>query len=343
MVYSTNWFVENHAIMELFSSNLKLHLHFPPKGEYIVTVLVFGSVSMDITTYTPRLPALGETLFGHSFVTSPGGKGSNQAVAAALLGAPTCFVGRLGDDAFGNKVMEDVKAQGVDMSRVFIDSRHDTALAIISVDDNADNAITVISGVNMEINEEDVVRAEPLLDETRILLLQLEIPLEASLSIARKAQERGVMVIFDPAPAMDLPPEAYQLTDIITPNEIETEMLVGLKPTGREEAAKAAAILRERGSKTAIIKLGAQGVYYEGPGGSGFVPAFKVESVDTVAAGDAFNGGLAVALHEGKSLDEAVRFAAAAGAIATTRPGAMLSMPHRDEVDELLSLGSSKQ
>lgn len=305
-----------------------------------MTILVFGSISLDLTTYAPRLPALGETLFGHSFVTSPGGKGSNQAVAAARLGAPTRFIGRLGDDAFGSEVLADVKAQGVDMSDVYIDPEHDTALAVISVDDNADNAITVISGVNMAIGEEDVARAEAVLGETRVLLLQLEIPLDACLSIARKAREQGVIVIFDPAPATDLPREAYELADVITPNEIETEMLIGFKPTNPEEAAKAAAALRERGAATAIIKLGAQGAYFEGPEGSGFVPAFSVESVDTVAAGDAFNGGLAVALQEGKSMEEAVRFAAAAGALATTRHGAMLSMPHRDEVDELLAGGA---
>ncbi len=251
-------------------------------------------------------------------------------------------MGRLGDDAFGQEVLPIVSAQGVDTSGILIDPDHATALAVISVDDNADNSITVISGVNMQIGEEDVQRALPLLDEARVLLLQLEVPLAPSLNLARAARARGVTVILDPAPASDLPANAYQVIDIITPNEVEAGVLVGFQPTDRESVAKAAGILRERGARTAIVKLGAKGVYYEGPEGSGFVPAFSVKSVDTVAAGDAFNGGLAVALAEGKPLAEAVRFASAAGALATTRPGAMIAMPYRDETDTLLREGTTR-
>lgn len=301
-----------------------------------VTVLVFGSISLDLTTYAPRLPAVGETLFGHAFVTSPGGKGSNQAVAAARLGAPTAFVGRVGDDAFGEEVLPTVAAQGVDMSGVRIDPDHATALAVISVDDRADNAITVISGVNMQLDETDVQRALPLLGDARVLLLQLEVPLAASLSLARAARAQGVTVILDPAPAAELPADAYSLIDIITPNEVETAALVGSQPATPEDAARAADQLRARGVQTAIVKLGAKGAYYSGPQGSGFVPPFEVRSVDTVAAGDAFNGGLAVALAEGRPLADAVRFAAAAGALATTRQGAMIAMPYREETDALL-------
>lgn len=301
-----------------------------------MSVVIFGSINMDLTTYVPRLPDVGETLFGHSFITVPGGKGCNQAVAAARLGADAHFIGRIGADAFGPEVLATVGEEGVDLGGVAIDEEHDTGLAVIAVDDDADNTIIVISGANYALDESDVDRCRKMLGGAQVLMLQLEVPLEATLSAARAAHEQGVTVVFDPAPATDLPDEAYTLADVMTPNEVETEMLVGIRPTNADEAAQAASILRERGVRTAIIKLGVKGVYYEGPDESGFVPAFHVDAVDSVAAGDAFNGGLAVALAEGRPLAEAVRWGAAAGALAATRPGAMPSMPHRDELEALL-------
>lgn len=301
-----------------------------------MSVMVFGSINMDLTTYVPHLPAMGETLFGSSFITVPGGKGDNQAVAAARLGAQVKFIGRVGTDAFGPEVLKIVAAEKVDVSGVAVDPRNGTGLAVICVDKNADNAIIVISGANMALDQSDVQRAASVLEDIKVLCLQIEVPLKASLELAKIAHDRSVKVIFDPAPAIPLDEAAYRLMDVITPNEGETEILVGFRPTNVEEAARAASILRERGVGTAIIKLGAQGVYYDSADGKGFLPPFKVNPVDSVAAGDAFNGGLAVALSEGKAIHDAVRWGAAAGALATTRKGAMPSMPYREELLKLL-------
>lgn len=307
-----------------------------------MSILVFGSINLDLTTYVPHLPALGETLRGHSFITVPGGKGANQAVAAARLGAPTKFFGRIGNDAFGREVMPIVQKEGVDMSGLKVDDQHGTGLAVINVDDKADNAIVIVSGANMALDASDAERCIDEFDQAKLVMLQLEVPLETSLKVAQAAHEKGVKVIWDPAPALELPADAYRFTDFMTPNEVETGMLVGFQPKSIEEAKKASGILRQRGVKAAIIKMGALGAYFESATESGFMPTFIVDAIDTVAAGDAFNGGLAVALMEGKDLKEAVRWGSAAGAIATTKPGAMPSMPYRHELDELLLKGRTR-
>jgi ribokinase len=307
-----------------------------------MSIVVFGSINLDLTTYVPHLPALGETLRGHSFITVPGGKGANQAVAAARLGAPAKFFGRIGNDAFGREVMLIVQKEGIDLSGIQVDGKHGTGLAVISVDDKADNSIVIVSGANMALDESDAKRCIKELDNAKVVMLQLEVPLEASLSVARAAHSKGVQVVWDPAPALELPVEAYQLADYMTPNEVEAGMLVGFQPKSLEEAKLAAGILRERGVRVAIIKLGALGAYYESAQESGFMPSFIVNSIDTVAAGDSFNGGLAVAVMEGKQLKEAIRWGSAAGAIATTKTGAMPSMPYRQEVEILLKEGKTR-
>jgi len=299
-------------------------------------ILVFGSISMDLTTYVPNLPRLGETLRGSSYITVPGGKGDNQAVAAARLGAQTQFIGRVGDDRFGEEVLDIVKKENVDVSQVIKDQNHDTGLAVISVDEKADNSIIIISGANMAMGLIDVERAKPAMNGVRVVMLQLEIPVLTSIAAAKTAKESGALVIFDPAPAFKLPESSYQYMDVITPNEVETETLVGFYPQTQADAAQAAKMLREKGVDTAIIKMGALGAYYDSPQGKGFVDAFLVNAIDTVAAGDAFNGGLAVALAEGKNILESVRWGAAAGAIATTRKGALPAMPYRAEVIALM-------
>jgi len=301
-----------------------------------MSVVVFGSINMDLTTYAPRLPAPGETLFGSSFLTVPGGKGFNQAVAAGRLGVETHFVGRLGEDAFGSGVREMIADEPIDISRLCSDPDHGTGLAVISVDEQAENAIIVISGANMAIDESDVARCREALQEADVLLLQLEIPLAASLAAAAAARQAGATVILDPAPAHELPEEAYQLCHVITPNESETEVLAGFRPTNAEEAAQAAEKLHARGIEKAVIKLGARGVYYSTADECGFVKPFAVQAVDTVAAGDAFNGGMGAALAEGRPFPEAIRWGAAAGALAATKPGASAAMPSRAELLRLL-------
>ena len=301
-------------------------------------ILVFGSIGMDLTTYVPTLPRLGETLRGSAYIIGPGGKGNNQAVAAARLGAQTQFIGRVGDDPFGYEVIDAAAKEHVDVSQVIKDPKHDTCLAVISVDEKADNAIIIISGANMAMGLNDVERSKTSMDRVKVVMLQLEIPVLVSVAAAKIAKERGALVIFDPAPAFELPESSFQYIDVITPNEVETEAILGFYPKTKADAARAAKMLRDKGVGTAIIKMGALGAFYDSARGSGFVPAFKVNAIDTVAAGDAFNGGLAVALAEGKTLPEAVRWGAAAGAIATTRKGALPAMPYRDELMALLEV-----
>jgi ribokinase len=242
----------------------------------------------------------------------------------------------VGKDAFGPEVMGIVKKEGVNLSQVIIDPNNGTGLAVISVDENAENSIIIISGANIAFDSSDVERAKSLMSNANVLMLQLEASLEPTFEVAKAASQKGLKVILDPAPAFPIPKDVFPFLDFITPNETETEALVGFKPSNPEEAAQAALALKAKGVRTAIIKMGAQGAYYDSPEGSGFVRAFKVNAIDTVAAGDAFNAGLAVAISEGKSVAEAVRWGAAAGAIATTRKGALPSMPHRDEMEKLL-------
>jgi ribokinase len=301
-----------------------------------MSILVFGSINMDITAYVPRIPKPGETLHGHSYITVPGGKGNNQAVCCARLGADTKLIGRVGDDAFGPGILDLVSQENVDISQVLVDKEHGTGMATITVDENAENAIVVIAGANMALDDSDVERAVSIMDGAKVLLLQLEVSLGPNFDAARKAKQHGLTVILDPAPIYPIPDDVFSFIDFITPNETETEGIVGFKPTNQEEAAKAASMLRDKGVKTAIIKMGAHGAYYDSPEGKGLVKVFKVNPIDTVAAGDAFNGGLAVALSEGKDIAEAVRWGAAAGAIATTRKGALPAMPHREELIKLM-------
>jgi ribokinase len=302
-----------------------------------MTVLVFGSINMDLVARTPRLPAVAETITGYEFFTAPGGKGANQAVAAARLGAPTKMVGRVGADAFGPELRQNLEAAGVDTSPVFTDTTVSSGVAIIAVDDQAQNNIIIIPGANGQVGAEDVQRLEQNLPGAKVLLLQLEVPLEAVTAAAQLARQHGVTVILDPAPARDLPLELYAVVDLLTPNEVEAAQLVGFSVKTPADADRAATVLRGRGVETVIIKMGALGVFYaQASGEKSFVPAFKVEAIDTVAAGDAFNGGLAAGLVAGKALPEAIRWGAAVGALSATKRGAQPSMPTQAEFEAFL-------
>ena len=301
-------------------------------------IIVFGSINMDLVTKTPRLPIAGETLQGYEFFTAPGGKGANQAVAAARLGIPTYLVGRLGDDEFGRQLQRSLQEGGVNTDGVLVDQAASSGVAVITVDDVGENNIIIIAGVNGRVNQQDVERLRDLLPGAAALLLQLEIPLPVVIAAAQAARQAGVRVILDPAPAKgDIPPELYPLVDMITPNEIEASQLVGFPVDGQEAAAKASAELRQRGVGTAIVKLGDRGVFCAADEETFFVPAFPVQAVDTVAAGDAFNGGLAAALAQGRSLREAVVWGAAAGAISATKAGAQPSLPDRETFNQFLT------
>lgn len=303
----------------------------------IKPIIVFGSINMDLVTKTSRLPIAGETLQGSEFFTAAGGKGANQAVAAARLGISTYMVGRLGDDDFGRQLLSSLQAAGVHTDGILIDAAVSSGIAVITVDAKGENNIIIVAGANGRVSQQDVERLTALLPEAAALLLQFEIPLPFVISAAQAAHQVGIPVILDPAPAKtDIPAELYELVDIITPNEIEASQLVGFPVDGQESAAKAAAELRQRGVGTVIVKLGAQGVFCATNNETFFVPAFSVHAVDTVAAGDAFNGGLAVALAQGHPLREAVIWGAAAGAICATKAGAQPSLPDRETFEAFL-------
>lgn len=304
-----------------------------------MSIVVLGSTNIDIFTYLRRLPKPGETIHGDSYAITLGGKGANQAVAAARLGARVDLVGRTGADTFGALARESLASHGVRLGALHEDPANPTGIAAISVDETAENCITVIGGANMAIGAEDVERLAPLEAEAKVLLLQLEVPLAASLSAAGRFRDAGGLAVLDPAPAPEhgFDAQVWKTVDAMTPNETETEALVGIRPSDTASAARAAAAMVERGLRIAIVKMGATGVYFRSPEGEGFVDAFPVKAIDTVAAGDCFNGGLAFALSRGDTLPDAVRFAAACGALATTRRGAAEAAPQLAEVEALLA------
>ncbi len=298
-------------------------------------VVVLGGINMDLVTMTPRFPLPGETVVGTRFLTYPGGKGANQAVAAARMGAETLMVGRVGDDVFGGQLIEALSASGVNAWGVEASPDTTSGLAIIAIDDTAQNQIVQVLGANDTCGDAEAERCIQALANADCVLLQLEVSLEASLRVAREAFAQGKTVILDPGPVRPFPDEFYSCCSVITPNETEAQALVGFPVTDVSAAVRAAETLLSRGVGAAIIKLGAQGAYYATDRDSGHVPPFAVDAVDSVAAGDAFNGALAVALSEGRGFPEAVRVACAAGALAVTTSGAQDSMPLRADVDAL--------
>lgn len=304
-----------------------------------MTVVVFGSINMDLVVRAVRLPVPGETLIGHTFFTAPGGKGANQAVAAARLGTRTRMVGRIGDDVFASALRSSLESYGVETAAV-TDSPGPSGVAVIAVDDQAENTIIVVSGANSLVGADDIVRLEAALDGAQVLLLQLEVPLDAVLAAAQAAKRRGIFVILDPAPAptYKLPAELYAAADLITPNEHEAMLLTGFPIGNPAEAERAARELVARGVQHAIVKMGSRGaVWFDGHSVHTLSP-FKVTAIDTVAAGDAFNGGVAAAISEGLPLAEALRWGMATGALSVTKSGAQQSMPSRAELLVMLGL-----
>ena len=299
-------------------------------------IVVCGSINMDLVTRTPRLPKPGETITGRAFFTASGGKGANQAVACARLGTPTRLIGRVGEDVFGGTLLNNLRGYGVDVSGVLIEPGQSSGIAMIAVDDAAENTIIIVPGANGVIGQADIARLEAVIDRARVLLLQLEIPMDAVIAAARLARERGVTVILDPAPARPLPDELYALADVLTPNETEASALVSFALRDENDVRRAARVLLERGARLVVVKLGSRGAYWSDGATEQFAPAFRVESVDTVAAGDAFNGALAVALAEGLPFAEAMRWGLATGALAVTKAGAQPSMPTRAEVEGMV-------
>jgi len=301
------------------------------------SIVVLGGINMDLVTVAERFPEAGETVVGSRFLTYPGGKGANQAVAAARMGAATAMVGRVGDDIFGPQLIESLAASGVDVSRVGVELGASSGIAVVNIDASSQNRIIQILGANNTCGQAEGERVMQALEGASTLMLQLEVSVELSLSVARQAAAMGKRVILDPGPARPLPRDFYACCSVITPNETEAQALVGFPVTDVPSAARAASALLERGVGAAVVKLGAQGVCYATREGGQHVPAIPVEAVDSVAAGDAFNGALAASLAAGEGWERAMRLATAAGALAVTKFGAQDSMPLKDDVEDLLA------
>ena len=307
-------------------------------------VTVVGSLNMDLVVRAPYAPRPGETIIGGEFHTVPGGKGANQAVAAARLGARVAMVGRVGGDAFAGSLLDNLAAAGVDHTFVSRDPETATGIALIVVDDAGQNSIVVVPGANGRLAPADVDAAQAAIGAADVLLVQLESPLETVLRAAELAKAQGTRVILNPAPApvRPLPATLLALVDVLIPNESETALLAGRSVSSRAEAETAAEALREMGVSTVILTLGERGALLAYEDGVELLPAFEVRPVDTTAAGDAFVAGFAVALAEGRPVPEAVRWGNAAGALATTTLGAQPSLPTRRALEGMLTHGTTK-
>jgi ribokinase len=295
-------------------------------------IVIVGSANTDMVVKAPRIPGPGETVIGGDFLMAAGGKGANQAVAAARLGARVTLVARLGTDMFGDQAIAGYQHEGIDTTYIVRDADHPSGIALISVDAQGENSIAVASGANAHLTPLDVDRASQAIGEAHVLLVQLEVPLDAVRRAVTIAHDTGVRVILNPAPAREIAPPLLAQVSIITPNEHEARVVVG-----EPDQAHAIRRMLDAGVETVLVTLGAQGVLWATRETRILVPAFPVEAIDTTAAGDAFNGGLAYALGRGLSMAEAIRYANAVAAISVTRLGAQPSLPTGAEVAAFLA------
>ncbi|MHB1305577.1 MAG: ribokinase [Limisphaerales bacterium] len=299
-------------------------------------IVVIGSANTDMVIRLARLPRPGETILGGEFATAAGGKGANQAVAAARAGGEVTFVARIGRDMFGDQALVGFQREGINVESISRDRSAPSGVALIFVGREGENCIAVAGGANAKLRPAAVWKAKAVIGSASALVMQLETPIDTVQAAATIAGNAGVRFILNPAPAQKLPDELLRRVSILTPNETEAEELTGVKVTDDASAARAADRLLGQGVGTVILTLGAQGAYVATAGLRRRVSGFRVKAVDTVAAGDVFNGALAVALGEGQELLEAVRFANAAAAISVTRHGAQPSAPRRREIEHLV-------
>lgn len=299
------------------------------------SVVVVGSLNMDLVVQTPRLPAAGETLAGHGFTTAAGGKGANQAVAAARLGAQVAMVGCLGSDAYGDALRSGLLAEGIDCTAVATAEGVPTGIASILVDDQGRNTIVIVAGSNAELRPAQLAEHAALLAEAKVVITQLEVPMATVEATLQRTRDQGAALILNPAPATGpLPSHWYGLVDYLVPNESEASLLTGLPVHCPASARHAAEHLRGLGVARVLITLGEQGVLYAGPEGYEHYPAKPTRAVDTTAAGDTFLGGFAVGLAEGRPLAQAISLGQRAAGLAVTRAGAQPSIPYRHELPE---------
>ncbi|EMG7890502.1 MAG: ribokinase [Enterobacter hormaechei] len=300
-------------------------------------LVVLGSINADHILNLETFPTPGETVTGNQYQVAFGGKGANQAVAAGRSGANIAFIACTGDDDTGERVRKQLASDNIDIAPVSVVAGESTGVALIFVNAEGENVIGIHAGANAALTTERVEAQRGIIAGAEALLMQLESPVESVLAAAKIAHENHTSVVLNPAPARVLSDELLALVDIITPNETEAEKLTGIRVENDDDAARAAIALHDKGIGTVIITLGSRGVWASVNGEGRRVPGFKVKAIDTIAAGDTFNGALVTALLEGKAMDDAIRFAHAAAAIAVTRKGAQPSVPWRKEIDEFLS------
>lgn len=303
-------------------------------------IVVIGSLSLDMVFDVPRRPGRGETIKGKSFQTFVGGKGNNQALAAAKAGAQVAMVGRVGNDSYADLIIDTLKQTGVDVSHLVKDKEIGTGLANIYIDPEGDNSIVIVPRSNDRLSPEDIDRAIETIKKSKIALLQLEVPMDTVIYAARVCNQAGVKVLLNPAPAPadgDLPDELLENVDIMVPNETEAALLTNIEITDAASALVAANNLLARGVKSVFVTLGEKGVAgYTEDGTELSVPAYKVNAKDTTAAGDAFVGALAARLSKGDDVATAMKYACAAGALATTKMGAAASLPDAKEIEQVV-------
>ncbi|MBK5262894.1 MAG: ribokinase [Peptostreptococcaceae bacterium] len=296
-------------------------------------ITVIGSLNMDLVVNTEKIPRPGETVMGKNFKQVPGGKGGNQADAAAKLGADVRMIGCIGDDSMGNILKTSLASDGVKVDSVLTKAGISTGIASIIVEDSGDNAITVAPGANYELNTKDIEGLSQIVKESKVILLQLEIPVDSVKAALMIGKQAGSITILNPAPAAKMDGEIYDYVDILTPNETELEFLTGHETVTLEQVEAAGKLLIDKGVKEIIVTLGHNGCMHIKRNWQKHYEAYKVKAIDTTAAGDGFNGALAVCLNDGKTMDEAIQFAMKVGAMTVTKEGAQTSLPLKAEVD----------
>jgi ribokinase len=303
-----------------------------------MNIVVVGSLNMDLVVRMPKIPRPGETLLGGVFKTFPGGKGANQAVASARLGAHVIMVGCVGNDSFGQELCSALASEGIDTDHILVHQEESTGVALIQVDAQGQNSIAVASGANFCLTGSDVENAMQTIGDFDALVMPLETPLDTIYTAAKIASHKGAMVLLNPAPAQVLEKDLLKLVDILLPNEYEIGLMTGMSVQTSVDTRQSAEKLLSQGVKNLIVTLGNQGsIFFDGKTNEDMlIPACPVQAVDTTAAGDCFVGAMAVALCEGKSISAAAEFASVAAAISVTRAGAQPSLPHRNEVDKFI-------
>jgi ribokinase len=299
-------------------------------------ITVVGSLNMDLVTYTGRMPVTGETIIGKSFRQIPGGKGANQADAMAKLGAKVKMIGCVGCDGMGDTLLESLQNDGVDVAMVKKVDGVSTGIASITVDASGNNCIIVVPGANDKLSVENLQASIEVIRNSEVLVAQLEVPIETVKYAIKTAKQAGRLTILNPAPAAELDEELLSNVDILVPNDTELELLSGIRVNNEGDVERAAQVLINKGVRELIVTLGSNGCIHISKSGSKAYPAYKVDAVDTTAAGDSFIGAVAAAISEGKTLDEAISFATAVGALTVTKEGAQSSLPLRQEVEAFI-------